>query len=413
MGPQRSFPLVLLAVECVLLAVLIWGIAASRGGWPTTRGPADFSHVYYGAQSILRGQSPFTPGNFDPPTLSLLMVPLAFLPFTVAYLVFLAVSVGILGGALKLWYSRWGALSAGATVLASALAILWFPVLHGLSLGQPLALVLAALLACFALLHERRMGLAGAALAVLWIKPDVTILPIAVLLLLIRVQGLRWKAFHAWFAIATAAFFAVQAWNLLPWLRVLSSSSATIIDEKTQVSVWGVLSFVAPMLGQAGIATLLIKCAATLGVLAVAAVLFRCVLSRSDAWQAMSAVARTVWGTELFLAAWLLITPYAHLYDEVLVLPLLLLIVGPHGEGLALMRVRVLLLVSILVPGVEVTLALPFSLLPIVNLGLLLMAVTPPMPAAAGSQAVRTSCLNLGSCAEVRARRTAHPNEMG
>jgi hypothetical protein len=156
--------LLLLAAECIFLAVLVVGIIATRGGWPTARGPVDFSHVYYGAQALLRGGSPFTPGNFDPPTLSLLVVPLALLPFAIAYLLFVGLSVGILAGALKLWYSRWTGLPAGAKVIGGVLTILWFPVLHGLSLGQPLPLLLAALLACFALLHERRVGLAGATL---------------------------------------------------------------------------------------------------------------------------------------------------------------------------------------------------------------------------------------------------------
>jgi hypothetical protein len=385
------FPLVLLAAECIFLAVLIWGIIAARGGWPTTRGPADFSHVYAGAQALLRGELPFTPANFDPPTLSLLEVPLALLPFAAAYVVFLGLSVGVLAGALKLWYSRWTRLSSHASVIGGALAILWFPVLHGLSLGQPLPLVLAALLTCFALLHDRRVGLAGVALAVLWIKPDLTIVPIVVLLILLRTQGLRWRRFSAWFAIATAAFFAVQAWNLVPWLRVVASSSGTLVQAKTQVSIWGALAFLVPVLGQAGMGTLLIKGAAAIVVLGGTAALFRWVLSRSSAWRAMPAVQRAVWGTELFIAAWLLITPYAHLYDEALVLPLLLLMVGPRAEGLVLLRVRVLLLLSILVPGSEVVLALPFSFLPIVNLGLLLMAVTPPMPAAsAESEAITT-----------------------
>lgn len=379
--PGRILPLLLLAAECIFLAVLVVGIIATRGGWPTARGPVDFSHVYYGAQALLRGGSPFTPGNFDPPTLSLLVVPLALLPFAIAYLLFVGLSVGILAGALKLWYSRWTGLPAGAKVIGGVLTILWFPVLHGLSLGQPLPLVLAALLACFALLHERRVGLAGATLAILWIKPDLTIVPILVLLILLRMQGLDWKKFSAWFAIATVAFFAVQASNLVPWLQVLTKSSVAIIGEQTQVSVWGVLSFYLPTLGQAGMATLLIKGTAVIVVLAGAGVLFRCVVSQSNAWRALSAVEQTVWGTEFFIAAWLLITPYAHLYDEVVVVPLLLLIVGPRGEGLVLLRVRTLVLIGILVSGFEVVLALPFSLLPIVNLGLLLIAAAPAMPA--------------------------------
>src|SRR5207249_11956626 len=81
-----------------------------------------------------------------PPFTALLFAPLALLPLSVAYLAWVVASIGMLVGAVALT-ARLGGWTRGSTALGVALALVYFPSVAALLLGQvsPLLLLLLAL----------------------------------------------------------------------------------------------------------------------------------------------------------------------------------------------------------------------------------------------------------------------------
>jgi hypothetical protein len=83
-------------------------------------------------------------------------------------------------------------------------ALAWYPLLYSLALGQPVALVLLAVVACWRLAESNRPYLAGVALAGIVFKPQLAIALPAVLL----VAG-RWRVVGSW-ALTSAVLAGVS-----------------------------------------------------------------------------------------------------------------------------------------------------------------------------------------------------------
>jgi hypothetical protein len=135
----------------------------------------------------------------NPPPLSWLGTPFLALPFDVAIVVWTAL---LAAGVLLAWWlvapgvglTRWAHL---------ALFVGLFPTAFGVMVGQPVALVAAAVAAAWWLGEHRRPVLAGLALSLVAIKPQLALLvPLCLL-----VAGQR-RLFVAWLA-ATAVMVAV------------------------------------------------------------------------------------------------------------------------------------------------------------------------------------------------------------
>src|SRR5205807_6013116 len=139
--------------------------------------------------------SPF----LNPPTLAWVATPFLGLPFDLALLVWTALLVG---AALFAW--RLVAPGAGLTRAAHlALFLGLFPTAFGLMVGQPVALVAAAVAGSWWLAERNKPVLAGLVMSLTAIKPQVALLiPICLL-----VSGHR-RMFAAWLA-ATAFMVAV------------------------------------------------------------------------------------------------------------------------------------------------------------------------------------------------------------
>jgi len=145
--------------------------------------------------------SPF----LNPPPLAWLATPLTILPFNAAVWVW---TLLLLGALLLTWYL----LAPGDTRLAKlAHLALWlgvFPTAFGLLVGQPVALVAAAVAACWWLSERNRAVWAGIALAAIAVKPQVAILvPLCLL-----VSG-QTRTFVTW--LAATAVLAVLALAML------------------------------------------------------------------------------------------------------------------------------------------------------------------------------------------------------
>jgi hypothetical protein len=146
--------------------------------------------------------SPF----LNPPPLVWLATPLTILPFNVALIVWTAV---LLAALLLAWWL----VAPGDRLTRFAHLALWlgvFPVAFGVMVGQPVAVVAAAVAACWWFSQRDRMVLAGLALSVIAVKPQLALfVPVCLL-----VSG-HARIFGAWFA-ATAVMALVALAMLGP-----------------------------------------------------------------------------------------------------------------------------------------------------------------------------------------------------
>jgi alpha-1,2-mannosyltransferase len=144
--------------------------------------------------------SPF----LNPPPLVWLATPLAVLPFTVAII---AWTVLVLGAVVLTWYL----VAPGERLTKLAHGALWlglFPVAFGVMVGQPVALVAAAVAVCWWLAERDRPALAGFALSLIALKPQM-----ALLVPLCLVVAGHARVFGAW--LLASIFMALIALALL------------------------------------------------------------------------------------------------------------------------------------------------------------------------------------------------------
>jgi hypothetical protein len=166
-----------------------------------------WSHIYSLALqhelfTQLRPGAVFNDGQryLSPPPLAWITLPLSVLGAAGSFYAWSALSLIALVAAW--WLAAPGAGWMRAMWLLAALA--WYPVLYGLSLGQPILLVLVAVAGCWKLADAGKPYLAGVVLAASTVKPQLTLIVPAVLL----VAG-RWRIVAGW-AAATAVLAAAS-----------------------------------------------------------------------------------------------------------------------------------------------------------------------------------------------------------
>jgi hypothetical protein len=250
------------------------------------------------------------------PWLAYALAPLAALPWQVAYALY-AVLLGLVLLAasfatftLLSWSRRRAALAAGCTLLCAVGFI-------NLFMGQVSVIVFGALIAAWLLARRQRPWLAGAVLAVAWVKPNIG-LPLALVVALL--EPLVARRVISGFVVASAAAFGLMAtvmgWHFLEWpLQVPRMWQAV---QGLQPDMASVESFFYPGL------TGWIKTAALLVTL-VAAVGY-------GAWAIRRAPNAHTRGLTL-LIVWLFALPFVQSYDLVLLLPAVAVLLGPRLEG--------------------------------------------------------------------------------
>ena len=161
-----------------------------------------WSHIYslnlqHQLFSEMRPGTPFGDGErfLSPPPAAWLVAPLTLVGPQAAFFVWLFLSLAALAAAWCLAAPGTG----WARVLWLVGAAAWYPVLYSLSLGQPVILVLLGVIACWRLSESGRPLLAGAALGLMVLKPQVAIAVPLVLL----IAG-RWRIVAGWAAVTGA-----------------------------------------------------------------------------------------------------------------------------------------------------------------------------------------------------------------
>lgn len=388
-GPRRLplFAVLVLCMEALGLALVVAGVLESAGRWPVHEGPLDFAIYYHSATALAGGRSPLTPGVVDPPSFSLLLEPLTPLGLTAAYAIFTLVSVAVAAAGLWLCAARSGLRPAAVLVAAG---LLWYPLLQGLVLGKSVPLVLGLLLTALFLVSRDRLAWAGLVGGLLWMKPDMT-LPI---LLAMAAAITLWfpapQRFLLPFAGATAGFFAVQAGSFLPWIHTLMTAAQTTVSQPYQVSLTAALQLVGSGDPSAHLRSLLmvLKVLVTAGAaLALAGYLRR--LHRRSGWAALASWERLWWTAGIVATTWMIAAPYTQLYDEVLVLPVVLVAARKGaGPGHDLGRAAFLLLASL--PLLTALTPAARYLMPLANVALMAWAWQRlPGPEAAPAELLR------------------------
>jgi hypothetical protein len=250
------------------------------------------------------------------PWLAFALAPITSLPWPVAYALF-AVLLGLIllaasFGTFTLlgWPRRRAALAAGCTLLCAVGFI-------NLFMGQVSVIAFGAFLAAWLLARRDHPWLAGAVLALVWVKPNIG-LPLPIVLALLEPAVAR--RVLGGFAVASAAIFGlaftVLGTGFFEWpLQVPRMWQAV---QGLQPDIASVESFFYPGL------TGWVKTAALLLTL-LAAIAY-------GGWALRRAPDARTRGLTL-LIIWLFALPFVQSYDLILLLPAVALLLGPRLDG--------------------------------------------------------------------------------
>jgi alpha-1,2-mannosyltransferase len=221
----------------------------------------------------------------SPPPLAWLALPMTPLPFEVGYW---AWSVLLVVALVWTWYlAAPGRGPERAIHLAAALA--WLPVIYVLQLGQPGLFVALGVAACCALLRSERPFLAGCALGVLALKPQLAFLVPAALLVSGRMRAF-WGGVVVLGLLAAASAIALGPTGIADYVARLNFAAGVPVNRELTL---------APIVGSL-LVTRLIQAAIALWALILAYRLRR----RAPEWIFVPA-----------LVGGLLASPYLHLDD--------------------------------------------------------------------------------------------------
>lgn len=261
---------------------------------------------------------------YNPPFFHALLVPLARLSFAQGYAIYsaLVVALAVIGTWLTLHALGWTRRRAPVVVIVLLSPCFFLAVRN----GQQSTLALCALGAALYALRRERPALAGALLAISWVKPHllVPVALIAPLLLGSPRAMLRW---YGGFFVATACGVALTillagAGSIGAWLGLLLHYSNSVDQLHTYLpSLSGASLVLLPHPWNRLVSTILVLA----GVGVMAAIVVHARRIGGAPWPAIG----------LLVATWLLFTPYAHVNDDVLLLLPLAVAWGVNGgDGL-------------------------------------------------------------------------------
>ena len=276
----------------------------------------------------------------NPPFVAWMLVPLAAVPFWVSYGLFtlcglLALGVAVPPLARDLGWRHWPALLA-AVVLG------WIGLLGFVS-GQFDAALTAALAGAMVLAWRGRGGWAGLVLTAIWIKPEL-LWPAPIFLVVALWPERRGALRAGWgFGAGTSVLWLIQAavapQLLFAWWAQLRDFAGQVAQVQPDLSGLPGLLGAVPQAWHLGRGLHGPATVALVGLGLVAMAVFGWWMARGRDWARVTRVGRVGWGLALPVGLWLLVAPYAHPNDDLLLVPLLLLTVGRdarrvHGFGL-------------------------------------------------------------------------------
>jgi hypothetical protein len=284
--------------------------------WPS------LAAVEYQLYDVPHGFVPGNPAYYEflaypeGPWLAFALAPLTALPWPLAYALFaLLLGLTLVAAAFAtfslLGWSRRRAVLAAGTALLSAVGFI------NLFMGQVSVIVFGSFIAAWLLARRGHPWLAGAVLAVVWVKPNIG-LPLPLVLVLLEPAAAR-RMIASFIAASAATFglaFAVLGIGFFEWpLQVPRMWQAV---QGLQPDIASVESFFYPGL------TGWIKTSALLLTL-LAAVAY-------GAWAIRRAPDPQTRGLTL-LIIWLFALPFVQSYDLILLLPVIAVLLGPRLAG--------------------------------------------------------------------------------
>ncbi len=342
-------------------------VVLSHGG-----NPYDFGQLWRVENALYNVPQHLHPGApayyyldryYNPPLFATLLTPLTHLPLAAGNAIYGAcVTVFVAAGAwfmlAALGWTRRRALAIGLVLVSpSVFLAVWN--------GQQSTLLLCALGASLYALRCERPGLAGALLALTWVKPHLLI-PFALaapLLLPSSRAMLRW---YAGLAAATLAgvvltVLTTGAASIVAWLHTLVGYTGYADAIQTYMpSLSGMSLILLPHPWNKALALALMAVGMAVMALAIAGVR----RGQLELWS----------GLGILVAAWLLFTPFAHANDDVL-LCLPLAVAWSRGRAAGLRLLPPLALWSFSTLPLAFLLPAPFQLLGILPPALALVAV--------------------------------------
>ena len=302
------------------------------------------------------------------PWVAMALIPVTPLPWQVAYVIYLV------GAITALAASGWALLRlfgwSGRPLRLAVGAILFSPVAFiNIFQGQPVPFLLAAFAGAWALHRGNRPMLAGALMAVAWIKPHIG-LPLLLVLGIVEPAPVR--RLITGFLLGSAALFVVAALALrealLEWPQVVFGQWSGALQQADLASI---NAFYYPALHGG-----LRQGAVALVALAAAGYAIRVVRQHRD---------RPLVALTLLLLT-LLAAPYAHSYDALLLLPVVLALLGAQAQRWADPPVEIALWAFAIFPvlyfaGLHVGYFNGFTAIPVALLGVAWHLRLRPAPA--------------------------------
>ncbi len=294
------------------------------------------------------------------PVVALLMEPLSVLPFWVGFGCFTVIGLGLVGLTLNLLARDLGWRHTG--VFTAAVLATWLTAI-GLLQGQLDAVLLGAVAGAMLLAWHGRPLPAGLVLGLIWLHP-LALWPVPIFFGL----ALRGRSSRGQFA---AGFIAT---SLVAWLleaSLLGSWWATVTANAPPVhqlaGIGGLLPAAPPGWGLSHLPSSPVALSLT-GLALVGMAVFGVWMMLSPDWDRLTLVGRLTWAVSLPLGLWLVLSPFATVADDLLLLPLLMLTVGRdarrlHGLGLGLALV-VMAVILLTWPSGLIPWPLPLVLLP-------------------------------------------------
>lgn len=183
----------------VILLVSIWNISST-----TPMGENDFVGYWSAAYLIRNGQNPYDPSlmeitqatqletgqnatimAWNPPTLFIFLLPVAWFPFLEAKYLWLIINLSlIIASGLMLVRIYLAQENAGFTAILLLFSLIFPPVISGLYMGQVTFLILFGLVASMWLIKKEMWFGAGMVLILTTIKPHLVVLSVPYLILL-------------------------------------------------------------------------------------------------------------------------------------------------------------------------------------------------------------------------------------